>query len=93
MADFELSQHEHDLLLQACRTADALDALQAVVDADGVLDESPQGVRAHPALVEFRQQCAVFSRLLQALGLPSGLVEDTPPQQSARYGIRGAVPS
>jgi hypothetical protein len=36
--------------------------LQAEIDADGVLDESPQGWRAAPAMAEQRQQPIVFGR-------------------------------
>ena len=53
---FELEEHELGMLREACRTADAIDGLQAAVDRDGVLNVSSQGLRAHPALVELRQQ-------------------------------------
>lgn len=79
---FELSEGEIGLLREACRTADALDQLQAALDRDGVLGESSQGVRVHPALPELRQQRITFARLLAALklnepeedagGLPAG---------------------
>lgn len=66
--EFELDEHDLGLLREACRTADALDALQAALDRDGVLDESPQGRRAHPALVELRQQRICFARLVASWG-------------------------
>lgn len=68
-----LDAHEERLLVELCRTADTLDALQAVVDRDGVLSESSQGVRAHPALQELRQQRIAFARLVAALDLPEGM--------------------
>ncbi|VEG42732.1 Uncharacterised protein [Mycolicibacterium flavescens] len=71
VATFELDQHELALLCEACRTADSIDKLQAVVDRDGVLNTSPQGVRAHPALVELRQQRLAFTKLVAALAIPS----------------------
>lgn len=83
---FELAPHELATLREVCRTADAIDALQAVVDRDGVLNESPQGVRAHPALVELRQQRLAFTKLVAALSIPADAVP-TP----AKYGIKGAV--
>jgi hypothetical protein len=53
-----------------CRTADRLDALAAVVAAEGVLEEGTG--RAHPALVESRQLGIAFARLSAALRLPAG---------------------
>ncbi|MGV0618174.1 terminase [Mycolicibacterium elephantis] len=102
VAEFVLAQHELALLREACRTADALDILQAHVDDDGVLDESAQGRRAHPALVELRQQRAVFGRLLAQLGIPAGEEsasdesddDDAGPSRRSTptvYGITGAV--
>lgn len=96
---FVLAEHELALLLQACRTADALDALQAHIESDGVLDESAQGRRAHPALVEIRQQRAVFARLIAQLGIPVGEESDDEGDDEGRrrrrsgpvYGITGAV--
>src|ERR1700752_989592 len=76
VADFELSAHETGLLLQACRTADALDSLQAVLDAEGVMQESPQGRRAHSALQELRAQRITYARLIAALGLKTGVEDD-----------------
>ncbi|WFS11861.1 terminase [Rhodococcus aetherivorans] len=96
LTDFELAEHEQALLLQACRTADALDDLQKVLERDGVLNESPQGVRVHPALPELRQQRITFARLVAALGLESGVQEEGAPKQQRRatrgtYGIKGVV--
>ncbi len=85
---FELSEHETGLLLQACRTVDSLDALQARLDADGTMVESPQGLKAHPALPELRQQRIALARLLAALGLPTG-VEDQDQSKKQRRSVRG----
>lgn len=87
MDQFDLEEHEVGILREACRTADSIDALQAVVDRDGVLNSSPQGVRAHPALVELRAQRLCFAKLLAALAIPV----DEAPRAGKRYGIRGAV--
>lgn len=96
LEDFDLAEHERGLLLQACRTADSLDELQKVLERDGVLNESSQGVRVHPALPELRQQRITFARLVAALGLESGVQEDEAPKQQRRsvrgtYGIKGVV--
>jgi hypothetical protein len=87
MAGYELSAHERGLLLQACRTADALDGLQNVVDADGPMDESPQGRRVHPALAELRQQRMAFARLVAALGLPTGVTGEQPQRRRGARGV------
>jgi hypothetical protein len=89
VADFELSEHEVGLLLQACRTVDALDQLQARLDADGPMVQSPQGLKAHPALPELRQQRIALARLLVAIGLPSGVEDDEQPK-AQRRSVRGA---
>jgi hypothetical protein len=99
VSSFELDEHEMTLLVEATRTVDALDLLDAAVRRDGPLQESPQGTRAHPALVEARQQKIVLGRLLAGLRLPSGEAGDEKasarPQRRAGprgvYGIKGAV--
>lgn len=83
---FELGQHEQRLLIEACRTADSLDALAEVVATEGVMGADG---RPHPALVEQRQQRLVLARLVASLRVPSD--EDEPsgrPQR--RGGARGA---
>ncbi len=99
VADFDLDEHELVLLRESVRTVDVLADLDAAVRRDGPLVESPQGQRAHPAVVEARAQRIALARLLAALRLPSGEVGDE--KASARpqrrvgargvYGIRGAV--
>lgn len=88
LAEYELAEHETGLLLQACRTIDALDDLQARLEADGPMVTSPQGVKAHPALPELRQQRIALARLLAALGLPTG-VETDEPATAQRRAVRG----
>ncbi len=72
MAVYELEQHELLLLREACRVSDRLDELAALVERDGAVVDSPQGERAHPALVESRQQQITLARVLAALRLPAG---------------------
>ncbi len=87
---YELEEHELLLLREMVRTADVLDALETRVAADGVLLGSSQGERAHPALVEARQQRITLARLQAALRLPAGEEgegEGRRPQR--RMGVRG----
>ncbi len=85
MRDYELDKHETVVLREACRTADTLDGLQALLDAEGLMGETSQGPRVHPALVELRQQRMVFARLVVALRIPT---EDAGRAQT-RGGARG----
>jgi hypothetical protein len=89
VADFELADHELAVLRDACRTMNVIDALQDRVDRDGVLNESPQGLRVHPGVVELRQQRLAFTKLLAALAIPAD--EPVPGRGKTRYGIKGAV--
>lgn len=91
LSDFQLEEHELALLVEAVRTVTLLEVLDARVRADGALIEGPQGLRAHPAAVEARQQRIVLARLLAALRVPLG--EEGDVQASARpqrrAGVRG----
>jgi hypothetical protein len=91
LTEYELEEHELLLLREAVRTVDVLDDLTARVAADESVVESPQGTKAHPALVEARQQRIALARLLAALRLPAGEESeaggDRRPQR--RLGVRG----
>jgi hypothetical protein len=99
LADYALEEHELALLREAVRTADVLDELDARVKVDGAIIDSPQGLKAHPAAVEARQQRITLARLLAALRVPLGDEDDRAgnarPQRRTGvrgvYGIRGAV--
>lgn len=100
LADYELEEHEMAMLREAVRTVDLLDELDKVVQDDGAVISSPQGVKAHPAAVEARQQRIALARLLAAMRLPAGEEGDeagSPRRPQRRvgfrrpYGIRGAV--
>lgn len=86
--DFELGEHELVVLLEACRTVDSLAALETIITADGVTDRSPQGVRAHPALVEARQQRLVLAKLVASLRIPTDDAGDVGRLPQQRVGIR-----
>lgn len=87
VADFDLAEHELQQLLQACRLADLLDQLAAVVAAEGptVTDPATGASKPHPVVVELRQQRLVLARLLAALRVPDA--DDHRPQR--RTGARG----
>ncbi len=89
-AEYELEQHELLLLREAARTADVLDELAARVAAEGAVVDSPQGTKAHPALVEARQQRIALARILAALRLPAGEEsEEADRRPQRRSGVRG----
>lgn len=90
--DFELTEHETVVLREACRTADSLDDLQTLLDAEGLMSETSQGPRVHPALVELRQQRIALARLFAALHIPTGDEAGRTQHRGTRgvYGIRGA---
>lgn len=77
--EFELAEHERRQLVEACRCADDLEALAAVVAADGHMKDG----RVHPALVESRQLRLALARLLASLRVPD--------ENEQRPQRRGAV--
>jgi hypothetical protein len=83
--EYDLSEHELVLLRRAVRVADACGSLQAVVDVEGVM----VGDRAHPALVELRQQSITLARLLVALRIPADDAGGDAKPRSQRRGTRG----
>lgn len=90
--DYDLDEHETALLVEAVHTVDLLGQLEVAIKRDGPLVDSPQGLKAHPAVVEARQQRIALARLLAALRLPSGdehtKAAGSRPQR--RVGVRGA---
>lgn len=88
LEEYEFEEHELLQLREIVRTVDLLDELQRRVKKDGPVVESPQGSKAHPALVEMRQQRVALARLMAALRLPAGEQQgDRRPQR--RTGVRG----
>jgi len=88
MGEYELAEHEEAVLLQACRVADLLDRLQAVIDGSEVVVTSPQGAKTHPAVVEFRQQALTLAKCMAALRIPLD-EEQTVGRSQSRVGVRG----
>ncbi len=91
LAEYELEEHELLLLREVVRTVDVLDHLAARVAEDGAVVSSSQGDRAHPALVEARQQRITLARLLAALRLPAGEESEQRSDRrlQRRVGVRG----
>jgi hypothetical protein len=91
LEQYDLEQHELQLLVAAVRTITTLDKLDAELRHDGVLVDSTKGAKAHPAAVESRQQAIALARILAALRLPAGADGDQQagarPQR--RVGVRG----
>jgi hypothetical protein len=86
--EYELEEHELALLREMTRTVDQLESLAAVLRREGVMHDSPQGQRAHPALIESRQLRIALARLQAALRLPAG--EDGGSRRpQRRMGVRG----
>lgn len=68
---YELRPDELFLLESACRTADTLAQLEAVMSGEPLMVEGSMGqMREHPLLSEVRQQRALLTRTLVLLKLP-----------------------
>ena len=63
---YVLREDKMEVLTEACRLLDLVDALNAAVTADGPV----VGGKSHPALVELRQVLHELRRSLAALALP-----------------------
>ena len=70
MDSFDLEGHETPLLIEACRTVDALAELDAGIQRDGAILDTEHGPKVHPAVIESRLQRVALARLLDALKLP-----------------------
>jgi Phage terminase, small subunit len=88
---FNLDQAELELLEQVCRLLDHADALQAAIEADGVMVTTSQGDRRpNPAIAVARSTSLAIGRLLGQLAIPSehGEAVPTPAQVQARKAAR-----
>lgn len=86
LEDYELDESEVQILLEAARTLDELEALKAAVSELGVTTKGSMGqVVVNPALAEMRQARATFGRLVQQLALPTDdeEEEDLSPAETA----------
>lgn len=88
--EYQLEEHERQLLLEMARTADALDRLAAIVALEGDLIVGANGARKmHPAAVEARHLKVAYARISAALRLPAGEEGDDLRRPQRRVGVRG----
>ena len=71
-AEFGLETNELAILEEMCRMKVRIDELDAIVADEGLVIDSPQGRRIHPAGVEVRQARNVFNELAKTLKWPGG---------------------
>lgn len=69
-AEFTLAPQELALLEETCRVRTRISELDAIVATEGLMAESTQGPRVHPALVEGRQQRLLYAKLAAQLRIP-----------------------
>jgi len=90
--EFELTTAELELLTEACRVLDNLDALAATIAELGpVVAGSQKQPVVNPALTEARGQQLVLHRLLAALALPDDQGEVLPSVQRLRASRAASV--
>lgn len=65
--DLVLEEHENNLLVEACRTIDLIDALRTAIAKSGPVDADG---KVMPAVVEARLQSVTLARLVASLRLP-----------------------
>lgn len=88
---FEFDAHECEMVATACRQADVVADLEAIVKAEGHMVTSPNGVqKIHPAVVEARAGRQALARLLGALSLPDD-PDDEPRLTEAQRRGRAAA--
>ncbi|CAI7979443.1 conserved hypothetical protein [Frankia sp. Hr75.2] len=89
VSEFDLAEHELSLLRRAVHVADTCAALQAIVDAEGLIVRAVSGdLRTHPAAVELRQQSVLLARLIVALRVPLGAEDDAAGGPDGRTQLR-----
>jgi P27 family predicted phage terminase small subunit len=75
---FELDPREFALLEQACRVADRVTELEAIVEKRGLTTRGSTGQTViHPAVAEIRQHRLALQRILGSIGLDAGDDEKT----------------
>ncbi|AOT04942.1 hypothetical protein [Arthrobacter sp. U41] len=81
----ELEPEELELLREACRTLDNLDALGRAIRVDGSMVKGSEGQsRIHPAFAEMRGAQVVLGRLLKQLAFPEPEAEQSEASKRAQ---------
>ncbi len=92
IASYELSGSELELLVEACRLLDEVEALHDAIEADGLTVAGAAGqTRIHPAVAEVRQHRLALGRVLAQLQLPDDEGATMPTSQRARAQRAAAV--
>jgi len=86
LADYELEVHEEAMLTQACRTVDVLESLHRIIALQGPMQATETGSRAHPAVIEARQQRLAW----QGCWRPSGCLRVMSRMLSPTGGLNAA---
>lgn len=68
--EFHLETNELAVLEELVRVKARIDELDKIAEAEGLVIDSPQGRRVHPAVVESRQARNVFNQLAKTLKFP-----------------------
>jgi hypothetical protein len=69
-AEFDYDADHRVILHELCAVVDTMEDLKVIVAAEGLMAESSQGLRTHPAVTELRQQRLLLVRLARQLRLP-----------------------
>jgi hypothetical protein len=84
LEDWDLEAPERNLLHEAARTLDEIDAMLARIEADGWLATGSTGQPvAHPLVAAVRSHRATLAALLQRLNLPADAAEPAAPPEQA----------
>jgi hypothetical protein len=88
-ADYDLKPDELELLTEAARMLDLLEALHDAVQEDGPLIRGAKGeLVTHPAAVEARQVREALRKTLHALGIPDAEGEHVRTRSARRAAER-----
>lgn len=84
---YELGPGEPALLEAACRAWGRHQEAQVLIDAEGLVAESKQGTKAHPALAVADRMAQLTARLLRQLRV------ETPPEDVVKIRGGGGRPA
>ena len=87
LTDFDLSEPEQAILIEALRSLDRADEARGIVDRDGQVSADRFGqLKPHPCIAVERDMRGLFTRTLRELGLDPRILEAArPPAIAGRY--------